>query len=70
MLCPFCNQIRHYLLDLLRVTPRDANYTGPGSRFCILRPELITAYCQAQAAKALKSKEKNFQEVDNLATES
>ncbi|KAG5017101.1 hypothetical protein JHK82_022740 [Glycine max] len=61
---------RHYLLDLLRVTPRDANYTGPGSRFCILRPELITAYCQAQAAKALKSKEKNFQEVDNLATES
>ncbi|RZC20061.1 Clustered mitochondria protein [Glycine soja] len=70
MLCPFCNQTRHYLLDLLRVTPRDANYTGPGSRFCILRPELITAYCQVQAAKALKSKEKNFQEADNLATES
>ncbi|KAL5133188.1 Clustered mitochondria protein [Glycine soja] len=58
---------RHYLLDLLRVTPRDANYTGPGSRFCILRLELITAYCQAQAAEALKSKEKNFQEADNLA---
>lgn len=37
---------RHYLLDLMRVTPRDANYTGPGSRFCILRPELITAFCQ------------------------
>ncbi|KAL2972439.1 hypothetical protein AAZX31_15G253600 [Glycine max] len=61
---------RHYLLDLLRVTPRDANYTGPGSRFCILRPELITAYCQAQAAEALKSKEKNFQEANSLATES
>ncbi|KAL2972434.1 hypothetical protein AAZX31_15G253600 [Glycine max] len=53
-----------------RVTPRDANYTGPGSRFCILRPELITAYCQAQAAEALKSKEKNFQEANSLATES
>lgn len=37
---------RHYLLDLMRVTPRDANYKGPGSRFCILRPELIAAYCQ------------------------
>lgn len=47
---------RHYLLDLMRVTPRDANYTGPGSRFCILRPELITAYCQAQAVEISKSK--------------
>ncbi|KAF1866253.1 hypothetical protein Lal_00024256 [Lupinus albus] len=52
---------RHYLLDLLRITPRDANYTGPGSRFCILRPELITAFCQAQAAETLKSKETKSQ---------
>lgn len=37
---------RHYLLDLMRVTPRDANYTGPESRFCVLRPELITSFCQ------------------------
>ena len=37
---------RHYLLDLMSVTPRNANYTGPGSRLCILRPELITAFCQ------------------------
>ncbi|XP_059649085.1 clustered mitochondria protein isoform X2 [Cornus florida] len=49
---------RHYLLDLMRVTPRDANYTGPGSRFCILRPELITAFCQAEAAERLKSRSK------------
>ncbi|KAJ0038996.1 hypothetical protein Pint_24071 [Pistacia integerrima] len=47
---------RHYLLDLMRVTPRDSNYSGPGSRFCILRPELITAFCQkAEAAGKLKS---------------
>ncbi|KAM7512311.1 hypothetical protein LguiB_011186 [Lonicera macranthoides] len=46
---------RHYLLDLMRVTPRDANYTGPGSRFCILRPELITAFSQAEAAERSKS---------------
>ncbi|XP_044489464.1 clustered mitochondria protein-like isoform X2 [Mangifera indica] len=43
---------RHYLLDLMRVTPRDANCSGPGSRFCILRPELITAFCQAEAGKS------------------
>lgn len=46
---------RHYLLDLMRVTPRDANYDGPGSRFCILRPELITAFCHAKAAEKSKS---------------
>ncbi|XP_027159196.1 clustered mitochondria protein [Coffea eugenioides] len=46
---------RHYLLDLMRVTPRDANYTGPGSRFCILRPELITSFCHAEAAERSKS---------------
>ncbi|KAJ6424643.1 hypothetical protein OIU84_025423 [Salix udensis] len=49
---------RHYLLDLMRVTPRDANYTRPGSRFCILRPELITAFCQAEAVARLKSRPK------------
>ncbi|KAK3023993.1 hypothetical protein RJ639_044150, partial [Escallonia herrerae] len=47
---------RHYLLDLMRVTPRDANHTGPGSRFCILRPELINAYCQAEAAERSNSR--------------
>ncbi|KAK3223963.1 hypothetical protein Dsin_010988 [Dipteronia sinensis] len=49
---------RHYLLDLMRVTPRDANYTGAGSRFCILRPELITAFCQSEAAEKSKSEPK------------
>lgn len=46
---------RHYLLDLMRVTPRDANYNGPGSRFCILRPELITAFCQVSPACTMTS---------------
>ncbi|KAL3832912.1 hypothetical protein ACJIZ3_007648 [Penstemon smallii] len=45
---------RHYLLDLMRITPRDANYTGSGSRFCILRPELITAFCHAEGAEKSK----------------
>ncbi|KAL6974080.1 hypothetical protein U1Q18_028262 [Sarracenia purpurea var. burkii] len=50
---------RHYLLDLMRATPRDANYTGPGSRFCILRPELISAFCQVEAVKRPKSSSKS-----------
>ncbi|XP_019053360.1 PREDICTED: clustered mitochondria protein isoform X2 [Nelumbo nucifera] len=49
---------RHYLLDLMRVTPRDANYTGPGCRFCVLRPELVTAFCQAEATEKAKCKSK------------
>ncbi|KAL6495668.1 hypothetical protein OROGR_030231 [Orobanche gracilis] len=47
---------RHYLLDLMRVTPRDANYTGSGSRFCILRPELISGYCHKAGAGSKVSK--------------
>ncbi|XP_042047208.1 clustered mitochondria protein-like [Salvia splendens] len=46
---------RHYLLDLMRVTPRDANYSGPDSRFCILRQELITTFCNAEAGDKLSS---------------
>ncbi|PIN12699.1 hypothetical protein CDL12_14684 [Handroanthus impetiginosus] len=38
----------------MRVTPRDANYTGPGSRFCILRPELISSFCHTEASKMSK----------------
>ncbi|CAH2064335.1 unnamed protein product, partial [Thlaspi arvense] len=49
---------RHYLLDLMRVTPRDANYTGPESRFCVLRPELITSFCQAESVEKSPSKTK------------
>ncbi|GAV85691.1 eIF3_p135 domain-containing protein/CLU domain-containing protein/TPR_12 domain-containing protein [Cephalotus follicularis] len=61
---------RHYLLDLMRVTPRDANYTGPGSRFCILRPELVTAFCQAKAAERSKCRPKSEEEVHVVAESS
>ncbi|GAB2260888.1 hypothetical protein Droror1_Dr00011743 [Drosera rotundifolia] len=46
---------RHYLLDLMRVTPRDANFLGPRSRFCILRPELVAAFSQLEAAAQPKN---------------
>ncbi|KAF9597346.1 hypothetical protein IFM89_017249 [Coptis chinensis] len=49
---------RHYLLDLMRATPRDANYTGPQSRFCVLRPELVKAFCEAEAIERSNGKSK------------
>ncbi|XP_077210396.1 clustered mitochondria protein-like isoform X2 [Tasmannia lanceolata] len=54
---------RHYLLDLMRVTPRDANYRGPGSRFCVLRPELVASFCQAGAVERSNSISKTEGEV-------
>lgn len=60
---------RHYLLDLMRVTPRDANYNGPGSRFCILRPELITAFGLAQAGERANGEPKSKEEA-NMAADS
>ncbi|KMZ59783.1 hypothetical protein ZOSMA_6524G00010 [Zostera marina] len=33
----------------MRATPRDVNFNGPNSRFCVLRPELITSFCQTEA---------------------
>ncbi|KAK9157001.1 hypothetical protein Scep_003575 [Stephania cephalantha] len=59
---------RHYLLDLMRVTPRDANYTGPGSRFCVLRPELITAFFLAEAADRSKDIAKHDAEISNSSS--
>lgn len=55
---------RHYLLDLMRVTPRDANYTGSNSRFCILRQELITSFCKAKAAEKTKGRSKSEGEIN------
>ncbi|KAH7444315.1 hypothetical protein KP509_02G073000 [Ceratopteris richardii] len=65
---------RHYILDLMRTTPRDANYTGPGFRHSVLRPELVAAYCQAEALAKAKGKDgedevddKSLNQVDLLS---
>ncbi|EPS67381.1 hypothetical protein M569_07392, partial [Genlisea aurea] len=57
---------RHYLLDLMRITPRDANYTGPDSRFCILRPELTSAFFQAEVTEKSKN-ELHSEEIVNAS---
>ncbi|KAL5976011.1 hypothetical protein ACLOJK_020341 [Asimina triloba] len=62
---------RHYLLDLMRVTPRDANYAGPGSRFCVLRPELVSTFAQAEATERSKFVTENDSKVsESLDSES
>ncbi|CAM6110974.1 unnamed protein product [Calypogeia fissa] len=58
---------RHYLLDLMRTTPRDANYTGLGSRLCVLRPELIAAFCQVEAQERVKKRKADGDEADEKA---
>ncbi|VAI60170.1 unnamed protein product [Triticum turgidum subsp. durum] len=40
---------RHYILDLMRVTPRDSNYIGLQHRFCVLRPELVASFVEAES---------------------
>lgn len=44
----------------MRTTPRDINYTGPGSRLCVLRPELVAAFCQVSAFSAHDSTSLRF----------
>ncbi|GBG58709.1 hypothetical protein CBR_g110 [Chara braunii] len=45
---------RHYILDLMRTSPRDNHYTGPNSRLCVLRPELVASFCQSEALEKVK----------------
>jgi hypothetical protein len=44
---------RHYILDLMRVTPRDSNYIGQEHRFCVLRPELVSAFIEVSSSHRL-----------------
>ena len=44
---------RHYILDLMRVTPRDSNYIGQEHRFCVLRPELIASFVEVSLSHFL-----------------
>jgi protein TIF31 len=50
---------RKYILDLIRTTPRDANYPEQKHTMYILRPELIFAFCEYKKEKALKEEERN-----------
>ncbi|XP_065003313.1 clustered mitochondria protein isoform X4 [Musa acuminata AAA Group] len=54
---------RHYLLDLMRVTPRDVNYIGPVHRFCVLRPELVASFCEAEVAEMSQSSARTTEKV-------
>ncbi|XP_078166356.1 tetratricopeptide repeat (TPR)-containing protein isoform X2 [Carex rostrata] len=60
---------RHYLLDLMRVTPRDSNYKGPEHRFSVLRPELISSFIESEAtSKQSEPKAEEESEAHDPAT--
>jgi len=61
---------RNYILDLLRVQPRDANYPDPVRHSTsLLRPELVTLYCRKLAVDKLfpnnKAPEENKENSEN-----
>eukprot|EP01125_Pyxidicula_operculata_P015596 TRINITY_DN5317_c0_g1_i1.p1 TRINITY_DN5317_c0_g1~~TRINITY_DN5317_c0_g1_i1.p1 ORF type:complete len:1208 (-),score=310.68 TRINITY_DN5317_c0_g1_i1:16-3639(-) len=47
---------RRYILDLIRTTPRDPNFTKPEDVCKLLRPELIELYISEQQKKMQKEK--------------
>jgi len=45
---------RSYVLDMIRTTPRDANFPDPQTHpAALLRPELITLFCRQQAVQSV-----------------
>jgi len=60
---------RHYVLDLVRMTPRDANYPEKKDYSKILRPELIAKYCaylkqKTEIENEIKKQEEQEKEKD------
>ncbi|VAI48732.1 unnamed protein product [Triticum turgidum subsp. durum] len=59
----------------MRVTPRDSNYIGLQHRFCVLRPELVASFVEAESIKKSPTQkvpdvptELNGQESDDIAS--
>jgi protein TIF31 len=51
---------RKYLLDLVRLTPRDANYLGKNYTSCLIRPELVRIYQKTKDLEYASEKLKQF----------
>jgi protein TIF31 len=47
---------RKYLLDLVRLTPRDANFLGKNYTSCLLRPELLRIFQKTRDIEYAKNK--------------
>lgn len=44
---------RKYILDLLRLSPRDLNYEGVENETCVIRPELLKNFRKSKEGQAL-----------------
>lgn len=54
---------RNYFLDLIRLTPRDANFPDPKTHCtALLRPELIKLWCREKAFTAILNRKKQEKE--------
>lgn len=51
---------RKYLLDLVRLTPRDPNYLGKNYTSCLLRPELVRIFQKTKDIEYASAKLKEF----------
>lgn len=49
---------RYYILDLIRATPRDTNFTGKENIMTIVRPELVVAFIEISKERARNEKRK------------
>lgn len=63
---------RKYLLDLVRLTPRDANYLGKNYTSCLVRPELVRIFQKTKdieyATQKLKEEYKDDAEEEKKET--
>ncbi|CAI2365697.1 unnamed protein product [Moneuplotes crassus] len=53
---------RKYLLDLVRLTPRDTNYKGKNNTSALIRPELVRIYQKAKDIEYATTMEKQNEE--------
>jgi len=60
---------RKYILDLVRVTPRDANFEGKQNTYTTLRPELVMAYYDSLIRKERLARLEKKQQEKKLQAE-
>ena len=53
---------RRYILDTMRLSPRDANYPGEENNCCVIRMELIENYIMSKHLEIATQKMKEFKE--------
>ncbi len=56
-------------MDLIRITPRDTNYTGKHNFLTILRPELVLRYCEYLKQQEISEKRAQLKQKQQQASQ-